>query len=61
MLKNDYLVTKIGVDTAESDPFKSGVSLDAGNCSEPLMLELIRLTTLDGPFSAVSTPILATK
>ena len=24
MLKNDYLVVKIGVDTAENEPFKSG-------------------------------------
>ena len=24
MLKNDYLVVKFGVDTAENDPFKSG-------------------------------------
>ena len=26
MLKNDYLVAKIGVDTAENEPFKSGVN-----------------------------------
>ena len=71
-LSNEYLLAKIGVDTAENEPRSLGENYSilfirflsgepAGSLEVGTLVGLGRSSALEGSFSAVSKPIFATK
>ena len=64
MLQNEPLVAKIGVDTAENEPIFGWTQLVQLSRFNSSILSLVpgqAGQTLEGPLSAVSTPIFAAK